>query len=85
MRRVGLSQARWPRFFLDSRLATGRTVGYQSNAKVMILRKHRWTVLGAVLLALLALVALVWFPPARPGVDAPTAASAPPLPDASRR
>jgi hypothetical protein len=48
-------------------------------------RKNRWTVLGAALLALLALAAQVWFPPARPNIEASTAADVHPAPGASRR
>ena len=47
-------------------------------------RKHRWTVIGAALLALLALAALVWLPPARPG-EAPTADQVYPVPGVSQR
>ena len=48
-------------------------------------RKHRWTVIGAALLALLALAAQFWFPPARPGVEAPTAEGVRQVQGSSRR
>lgn len=37
---------------------------HSGNEKIILPRKHCWTVIGAALLALLALAAQVWFPPA---------------------
>ena len=64
MSRVGLRRALRQRFSPESGPATGRTLVHSSNEKVILPRKHRWTVIGAALLALLALAAQIWFPPA---------------------
>ena len=63
MNRVGLRRALRQRFFPESGPAMGRTVLPRGNEKVIVPRKHRWTVIGTALLALLVLAALAWFPP----------------------
>ena len=85
MSHIELRQAFRSRCFLESRPATGRIGFHRGNERMTLSRKQRWTVIGAILLALLALAVLVWFLPARPGVEEPPPESLCPVPGASRR